>query len=194
MVQKLAGQEVRVYGEEGVKAVTHVVRGGETIKLGAQTIRVHHVPCHTRGHVLYHVEPDKGDPMCFTGDTQFLGGCGKFFAQEGEPGAEMDRALNGVIARMAPQTLLYCGHEYSVSNLRFAAVSNGGKGGKARGRHCPHTCPRGPLHSLLTPSLSALLHIRQSVEPENDAVKEKAQWCAQQREEGKVRKKHWLVR
>lgn len=75
-------------------------------------------PCHTRGHVLYLVESAKGR-VVFTGDTLFVGGCGRFF--EGSP-EQMHRALISVIGNMPDDTLVYCGHEYTVSNLKFAVA------------------------------------------------------------------------
>jgi hydroxyacylglutathione hydrolase len=74
------------------------------------------VPCHTQDSVLIHVR-DAGAEAVFTGDTHFIGGCGRFF--EGT-GAEMDAALS-TIASFKPDTFLYPGHEYSVANLKFGA-------------------------------------------------------------------------
>ncbi|CAI5709132.1 unnamed protein product [Peronospora destructor] len=59
-----------------------------------------------------------GDDALFTGDTLFVAGCGRFFS--GIP-AEMHHALNEVVAKLPQETKIYCGHEYTVSNLRFAA-------------------------------------------------------------------------
>jgi hydroxyacylglutathione hydrolase len=54
----------------------------------------------------------------FTGDTLFLAGCGRLF--EGTP-AMMFRSLNEVLGALDPKTRVYCGHEYTLSNLAFAA-------------------------------------------------------------------------
>src|SRR5262249_49984551 len=53
----------------------------------------------------------------FTGDTLFLGGCGRLF--EGTP-EMMHRSLNHVLGQLPPETLVACGHEYTAANLRFA--------------------------------------------------------------------------
>ncbi len=70
---------------------------------------------HTQGHLCYFLQ-GLGRPCVFTGDTLFIGGCGKFF--EGTPD---DMALSlSKLAALPEDTLVYCGHEYTVSNYRFA--------------------------------------------------------------------------
>lgn len=75
-----------------------------------------HTPCHTTGHVSYVVKGSERTCV-FTGDTLFVGGCGKFF--EGD-GSMMEKSLNTTLAALGDDTLVFCGHEYTVSNLRFA--------------------------------------------------------------------------
>ena len=75
-------------------------------------------PCHTSGHICYYVvAPDKKEPVVFTGDTLFLAGCGKFF--EGTA-PQMYKALIEVLGGLPRHTLVFCGHEYALSNLSFA--------------------------------------------------------------------------
>ena len=74
--------------------------------------------CHTSGSISYRVKDTDGQTIVFTGDTLFLAGCGRFF--EGSP-MDMNHALNDVLAKLPKDTLVYCGHEYTLSNLRFAA-------------------------------------------------------------------------
>lgn len=74
-----------------------------------------HVPGHTLGAVAYVVED-----AVFTGDTLFVAGCGRLF--EGTP-AQMASSLSGKLGKLPPATKVYCGHEYTVSNLRFAAFA-----------------------------------------------------------------------
>jgi hydroxyacylglutathione hydrolase len=71
-----------------------------------------HVPGHTLGAVAYLV-----DDALFTGDTLFVAGCGRLF--EGTA-AQMHASL-ARLARLPAETCVYCGHEYTASNLRFAA-------------------------------------------------------------------------
>lgn len=85
--------------------------GGDTIKIGNNTISVYDSPCHTSGHVLF----TAGNGI-FTGDTMFSGGCGKFF--EGNAG-EMYHNLYETIGTMANNTIIFPGHEYTLSNMEF---------------------------------------------------------------------------
>ena len=114
------------------------VISGSTIGLPGVTIRCMHVPCHTKGHILYYCEVEQSSTdisiasnvlkegvyqkvegnirLVFTGDTVFLGGCGRFF--EGVP-KQMLSALDR-FALLPDDTRVYCGHEYTLSNLDFA--------------------------------------------------------------------------
>lgn len=78
------------------------------------------VPCHTVGHVLYFLESTNEkaelERAVFTGDTLFLGGCGRFF----EGTAKEMLANFDLISSLPKETLIYCGHEYTVSNLEWA--------------------------------------------------------------------------
>ena len=72
------------------------------------------VPGHTAGHIAYvHAG---ADPLVFCGDTLFACGCGRLF--EGTP-AQMSESL-GKLAALAPATRVYCAHEYTLANIRFA--------------------------------------------------------------------------
>ncbi|KAF2809001.1 hydroxyacylglutathione hydrolase [Mytilinidion resinicola] len=84
---------------------------GESIKVTAL-----HTPCHTQDSICYFVE-DGTDKAVFTGDTLFIGGCGRFF--EGSA-TEMHKALNEVLASLPDDTKVYPGHEYTKGNVRFA--------------------------------------------------------------------------
>ncbi len=110
---------VRVYGgDDRVQALTHKVSGKDVVSVGKLRVRVLETPCHTSGSVSYYVEGHGGQPgAVFTGDTLFLAGCGRFF--EGTA-AQMQRALSGVLGALPDETRVYCGHEYTVANLKFA--------------------------------------------------------------------------
>lgn len=77
-----------------------------------------HVPGHTLGAACFVLRGPDALPRVFTGDTLFLAGCGRVF--EGDPPAL--RASLARIAALAPEALLYCGHEYSAANLQFACA------------------------------------------------------------------------
>jgi hydroxyacylglutathione hydrolase len=92
---------------------------GELITLGAHEARALHVPAHTLGHVAYYFEDAKA---VFCGDTLFGAGCGRLF--EGTPD-QMNRALNEILGTLPGDTRVFCGHEYTESNLRFALHVDG---------------------------------------------------------------------
>ncbi|WP_394830804.1 hydroxyacylglutathione hydrolase [Pendulispora rubella] len=97
---------------------TRFLEEGETFSVGDLRVAILHIPGHTTGAVAYVVSDDaKGTRAVFTGDTLFLGGCGRLF--EGTP-AMMHTSLSK-LAALPGDTEVYCGHEYTKSNLRFAA-------------------------------------------------------------------------
>ena len=75
-----------------------------------------HTPCHTQDSICFYFE-DGPERAVFTGDTLFIGGCGRFF--EGNA-TEMHKALNEVLASLPDDTKVYPGHEYTKGNVRFA--------------------------------------------------------------------------
>jgi hydroxyacylglutathione hydrolase len=100
--------------DEGrVPAQTERVEEGKRFTVAGLELDPLHVPGHTTGAVAYRIED-----AVFTGDTLFVAGCGRLF--EGTP-EMMHRSLSDKLARLPPETRVYCGHEYTVSNLRFAA-------------------------------------------------------------------------
>ncbi len=95
-----------------VPAQTERVEEGKPFTVAGLTLDPLHVPGHTTGAVAYCIED-----AVFTGDTLFVAGCGRLF--EGTP-EMMHRSLSEKLGRLPPATRVYCGHEYTVSNLRFA--------------------------------------------------------------------------
>lgn len=110
-------QGVPVYGPaaEDIEGITHPLTEGDTVDLAALGLRfaVWAVPGHTLGHLAY-----VGHGAVFCGDTLFSGGCGRLF--EGTP-EQMHQSLSRLGALPA-DTAVYCAHEYTASNLRFALV------------------------------------------------------------------------
>jgi hydroxyacylglutathione hydrolase len=86
---------------------------GDTVALGVHRAEVHDTPGHTRGHIVYHFPEARA---AFVGDTLFALGCGRLF--EGTP-AQMWSSLQKIM-RWPGDTKLYCAHEYTASNARFA--------------------------------------------------------------------------
>ena len=97
---------------ERIPGFTNGLEEGDRIKVGQLEAEVIFIPAHTRGHIAY-VFPD----AVFCGDTLFAAGCGRLF--EGNP-KMMHEALNLKLGRLPDETRVYCGHEYTESNLRFA--------------------------------------------------------------------------
>ncbi|MFZ2267349.1 MAG: hydroxyacylglutathione hydrolase [Azonexus sp.] len=96
---------------ESITGSNHPLSGGECLEILGEPVRVLAVPGHTLGHLAYYA---KGALFC--GDTLFGAGCGRLF--EGTP-AQMAASL-GSIAALPDATLIYCAHEYTEANLRFA--------------------------------------------------------------------------
>ena len=89
------------------------IKNEETFKLGSSIFKVHETPGHTIGHIIYHFFEDK---ILFSGDTLFSFGCGRIFEGTQE---QMLESLK-LIKSFPNETLVYCGHEYTESNLEFA--------------------------------------------------------------------------
>lgn len=87
---------------------------GDEVQVGSVTGRVIDVPGHTVGHIAFYFA---ADGLAFTGDSLMAGGCGRLF--EGTP-AQMWSSLRK-LAALPPETLICSGHEYTASNLSFAA-------------------------------------------------------------------------
>lgn len=96
-----------------IPGIDEEVAGGDALAFGSQAVRVIDTPGHTAGHVSYHL-PDAG--VAFTGDTLFALGCGRLF----EAGPEVMFVSLGKLAALPGETKVYCGHEYTLSNARFA--------------------------------------------------------------------------
>ena len=109
-----------------IPGIDETVAEGDAITLGEQTVRVVETPGHTAGHVSYHL-PVAG--VAFTGDTLFALGCGRLF----EAPPEVMFASLAKLAALPGETAVYCGHEYTLANARFAlSVDPGNARLKAR--------------------------------------------------------------
>jgi len=109
---------LKVYGgDDRIGALTNKIGQDDIINVGSLKIRCMFTPCHTTGHICYFVEAPSGEKSVFTGDTLFLGGCGRFFEGTAQ---QMYTALIEKLSALPDDTLVYCGHEYSLQNLAFA--------------------------------------------------------------------------
>ncbi|WP_114520178.1 hydroxyacylglutathione hydrolase [Altererythrobacter sp. ZODW24] len=104
----IAPQEV-----ERISAIDQIIKHGDTVTLGRFVAEVIDVGGHTNGHIAFHM-PEAG--VAFVGDAVFALGCGRMF--EGTPGqfwASLER-----LKALPPETMLYCAHEYTAANAKFA--------------------------------------------------------------------------
>jgi hydroxyacylglutathione hydrolase len=95
------------------------VGDGDAVKLGPLSLHVFDVPGHTAGHIAYWVESEN---VLFIGDTIFALGCGRLF--EGTAG-QMWNSLEKLMG-LPDETIIYCAHEYTQSNARFALTMEPG--------------------------------------------------------------------
>lgn len=98
-----------------IPTLDRLVAGGDTVMLGGVEASVWDVPAHTAGHIAYHFADDAA---IFVGDTMFAMGCGRLF----EGTAEQMFANMQALGQLADATRVYCAHEYTLSNARFAVT------------------------------------------------------------------------
>jgi hydroxyacylglutathione hydrolase len=111
-----ANRSIPVFGPalEKIVGVNRALREGDRVSLPEvldETLNVIELPGHTLGHIAY-----VGEEFVLCGDTLFAAGCGRLF--EGTP--EQMHASLTKLASLPPDTRVYCTHEYTLSNLRFA--------------------------------------------------------------------------
>ena len=113
LLAHLPSTEVFGPAQESITGMTRPLRGGECLRLAGieAEMRVFAVPGHTLGHLAYCIEG-----RLFCGDTLFTGGCGRL--SEGTP--SMMSASLALLAALPGDTPVYCAHEYTEANLRFA--------------------------------------------------------------------------
>ena len=106
-----------IYGPAGeaekIPGIDVKLKEGDTVELGRATARVLDVPGHTLGHIAYHFAEQN---TAFVGDALFALGCGRVF----EGTMEMMWASLSKLKALPPETWIYCAHEYTQSNARFA--------------------------------------------------------------------------
>ena len=107
--------DIPVYGPktETIPAITHKLVEGDSVSLDAldMTLKVLDIPGHTAGHIAY-----IDNQRLFCGDTLFSCGCGRIF--EGSP-PQMFRSIKK-LTELSDSTEIYCTHEYTLSNIKFA--------------------------------------------------------------------------
>jgi hydroxyacylglutathione hydrolase len=99
---------------ERVSRMDRIVAEGDRVSVGGAEAIVWEIPAHTAGHIAFYFEEEG---MIFVGDTMFAMGCGRLF----EGTAEQMFANLQRIAALPENVRIYCGHEYTLANARFAA-------------------------------------------------------------------------
>ncbi|MFH4982467.1 hypothetical protein AB6A40_009176 [Gnathostoma spinigerum] len=98
------GGKLPIYaGDARVAKMTKKVVDNDKLKVGNLDITCIFTPCHTSGHICYYVTHN-GEKAVFTGDTLFIGGCGRFFEGTAE---EMDAALNKKLGSLPDETVIF---------------------------------------------------------------------------------------
>jgi hydroxyacylglutathione hydrolase len=113
-IKKATGARISGPMGENIPGRDIALKEGDEIRLGTHVGRVIEVPGHTLGHIALIFDEER---VAFVGDTLFAMGCGRLF--EGTP-QQMYRSLQR-LAELPTDTRLYCAHEYTLSNARFAA-------------------------------------------------------------------------
>jgi hydroxyacylglutathione hydrolase len=98
-----------------IPTLDRAVAEGDRVGLGDYEACVLEVPAHTAGHIAYHLKQAR---IVFVGDTLFAMGCGRLF----EGNAAQMHANMRRLAKLPPDTLVYCAHEYTLANGRFAVT------------------------------------------------------------------------
>jgi len=116
LTRQFPGATVAGPVSDNFAGTTTRLRQGDRFPVLDLEFEILEVPGHTLDHIAYFAHPAGGPPVLFCGDTLFAGGCGRVF--EGTP-AMMNRSLQ-LLAGLPRETVCYCAHEYTLSNLAFA--------------------------------------------------------------------------
>ena len=98
-----------------IPTIDRLVKEGDRVSIGSLEAEVLEVPAHTSGHIAYHLPEAE---IVFVGDTLFAMGCGRLF----EGNAEQMHDNLQRLSKLPPETQVYCAHEYTLSNARFAVT------------------------------------------------------------------------
>merc|ERR1719350_1015305 len=121
LVTRMPGLAV-IAGDERIDGTTRLVRHGDQVTIGGMRVRCLFTPCHTTGHICYYVTQAE-DKLVFTGDTLFLGGCGRFFEGSAE---QMTEALVTILGHLPGQTKVSAAHAQSRGHVMSCHVMSSG--------------------------------------------------------------------
>lgn len=150
--------QATVYGPAGEAIPEPCVplAGGDRLDVLGRRFDVVDVPGHTAGHIAYVEQGAAAEPLLFCGDTLFSAGCGRLF--EGTP-AQMHASLQK-LAALPPDSRVCCTHEYTLSNLRFAAAVEPDNAAIAR-----HTAHCQALRAAGRPTLPSRMALELEINP-----------------------------
>ena len=106
---------LEVYGPKKIEGINNIVNESDKFSIIGIDFEVIEIPGHTLDHLAFYSSSNE-DPILFCGDTLFAGGCGRIFEGTFE---QMFKSLKK-ISNYPKQTKIFCGHEYTLSNLKFA--------------------------------------------------------------------------
>ncbi|KAM4631909.1 hydroxyacylglutathione hydrolase-like protein [Discoglossus pictus] len=112
--------DLQIFGaDDRIGGLTDRVEHNQELKFGAINVRCLFTPCHTTGHMCFFMWEDgcPDAPALFSGDTLFVGGCGRFFEGTAD---NMYKNLIETLGSLPKETKIFCGHEHTVRNLKFA--------------------------------------------------------------------------
>lgn len=144
-----------VVGPKSIEWVTNPVEDGDTLSIMGLDTSVVAVPGHTLDHIAY-ITHDQGKTHLFCGDTLFAAGCGRLF--EGTP-EQMHGSLHK-LSQLPDDTLIYCAHEYTLSNLRFAASVEPGNSAIQQRQHAAQV-----LRNKQKPTLPSNMQLEKETNP-----------------------------
>ena len=119
LVEKYGSERLTIAGpaKEAYPLTNHLLSEGDRLDIGWLEFQVLEVQGHTQHHIVYLAEPKNAAPMLFCGDTLFSAGCGRL--KQGTANQLFD-SLNRLAREVSDNALIYCGHEYTLDNLKFA--------------------------------------------------------------------------
>ena len=106
---------LEVYGPKKIEGINNIVKESDKFSIIGIDFEVIEIPGHTLDHLAFYSSNNK-EPILFCGDTLFAGGCGRVFEGTFE---QMFKSLKK-ISNYPKETKIFCGHEYTISNLKFA--------------------------------------------------------------------------
>ena len=116
-LKKQTGCQVVGGDKKRIAGIDRIVRDSDVIASGKTKVKVIATPGHTMTSLCYYVLPrDGNDGVVFTGDTLFVGGCGRIL--EGNAKMMIDSLRK--LAQLPDDTKVYCGHDYTIENYEFA--------------------------------------------------------------------------